>query len=102
MPARQGTILRGAILATSALTFLLNLYALAAVASRTVTYGLTPNRHAVLGWNVITLLFFAIVTLKTWRPGVGDWAIPLSQWIGRFVFVPVAWALWVLLVVSYF
>ena len=52
---QDNQVLRYALLSLAALTLVLNLYALAAIAYRTLELGLTPNRHAVLGWNIVTL-----------------------------------------------
>ncbi|MFH1927566.1 MAG: hypothetical protein ABIK79_05255 [Chloroflexota bacterium] len=96
LSAKASLMLRYAILTTSSLTFLLNIYALAAVASRTISGGLTPNRHAVLGWNVVTLLILGFVTLKLWQDKSETWPDAFRGSIARSMLPAIAWALWVL------
>ena len=100
--SRQDSFLRYGVLATGVLTFLLNAYALAAIASRTFGYGLTPNRHAVLGWNMVTLIMLLVVMIRLWRAGARKWADVLRQSIGRLMLLAIAWALWVLFGLPYF
>lgn len=96
LSAKASRVLRYAIIAAGSLTFLLNIYALAAVASRTITWGLTPNRHAVLGWNVVTLLILGFVTLKLWRDKSETWPDAFRESIAISMLLAIAWALWVL------
>lgn len=88
--------LRYAVLSTAMLTLLLNAYALAAIVSRTLTAGLTPNRHAVLGWNVVTLLTLGVVAVKVWRSKLDDWADVFRDSMARVMALAIAWAAWVL------
>jgi len=96
LSAKASRVLRYAIMAAGSLTFLLNIYALAAVASRTISGGLTPNRHAVLGWNVVTLLILGFVTLKLWRDKSETWPDVFRESVARSMLPAIAWALWVL------
>lgn len=101
LSSRYDSILRYGVLATAALTFLLNAYALAAIASRTFGHGLTPNRHTVLGWNIVTLLMLAVVIVRLWRTGTEKWADVVGQSLGRVMSLAIVWALWVLFAVPY-
>jgi hypothetical protein len=94
---RSGALLRYAVLATSCLTFLLNAYALAAVASRTVRGGITPNRHAVLGWNVITLIILAHLVIRLVRAKPDQWPDVFRRSVALSVVPAIGWALWVVL-----
>ena len=94
--AKASRMLRYAILAAGSLTFLLNIYALAAVASRTIGGGLTPNRHAVLGWNVVTLLMLGFMTVTLWKDKSATWPDAFRQSVARSMLPAIAWTLWVL------
>lgn len=93
---RQDTILRYVLLALGVLTLLLNVYALAAIISRIAQSGLTPNRYAVLGWNIVTLLMLAVIDLQLWRAPSEQWIPRYRASIPRILILGVAWALWVL------
>jgi hypothetical protein len=88
--------LRYALLSTGFLTVLLNVYALAAIVSRTLAGGLTPNRHAVLGWNVVTLLMLLFVTAKALLSGRDNWAEVYRGSMSRAMVLAVSWGFWVL------
>jgi hypothetical protein len=94
---RQDTILRYAVQALVGLILFLNVYALAAIASRTFNFGLTPNRYAVLGWNIVTLLMLAVVGIRQWRGRSDPWVYIFRESIARVSVLAVAWALWVLI-----
>jgi hypothetical protein len=100
-PAGQGSAraygrwLRAAVLSLGGLTFLLNAYALAAIASRTFELGLTPNRHAVLGWNLVTLGMLALVLAPQRRATSVTWRVTFQTSMARALVVAVAWATWV-------
>jgi hypothetical protein len=94
---RQDTILRYAVQALVGLTLFLNVYALAAIASRTFNFGLTPNRYAVFGWNIVTLLMLAVVGIRQWRGRSDPWVFIFRESIARVSVLAVAWALWVLI-----
>lgn len=94
---RQDMILRYAVLALSVLALLLNAYALAAIISRTFELGLTPNRYAVFGWNIVTLVMLGMVVVQMWRGRLDQWVHVLRESIARVSVLAVVWALWVLL-----
>lgn len=95
-------ILRYAILSTGVLTLLLNIYALAAIASRTFTGGLTPNRHAVLGWNVATLLMLGVVTIRLLQSKSDKWADVFRDSMAQVLVLAISWSLWVLFGLPHF
>jgi len=96
---RQGErVLRYAVLSLGTLTLLLNAYALAAIVSRIVQYGgLTPNRHAVLGWNTVTLLMFAFLLVRSWSVAPDEWLPEIRIALARAMVLAVGWAAWVVL-----
>ncbi len=95
--AAQDTSLRIQLLGLGGSTFVLNLYALAAMLSRTLEYGLTPNRYAVLGWNAVTLVMLGVALAGQWRVPRAGWASALRIALGRGAALVALWALWVLL-----
>ena len=93
---RQDTILRYAILALAGVTLLLNVYSLAAIVSRTFEFGLTPNRYAVLGWNIVTLLMLTVVVIRLWKVRSAQWVHVFRESVARVSVLAGAWALWAL------
>jgi hypothetical protein len=79
------------------LTLFLNVYALAAIASRAFNFGLTPNRYAVFGWNIVTLLMLAVVGFRQWRGRSEPWVYIFRESIARVSVLAVVWALWVII-----
>ena len=98
----SGVLFRLAVLAMIALTLLLNVYALAAVASRTIEAGLTPNRLAVIGWNVVTLAILGGAGARLWTRSDQPWIPVLREAIGRFAPLAAVWAATLLLVLPLF
>lgn len=75
--ASQQRWLRRGIVAVAVLAAVVSLYALSAITYRTWLEGLTPNRVAFIGWNVINTLLLGLLlvgqmrrTANTWLPGV--------------------------------
>jgi hypothetical protein len=99
---RYGTVLRYAILATGCLTFVLNAYALAAIAYRTHQGGLTPNRHAVLGWNTVTLFMLGYVMTRLGLAKKGAWPDAFRASMALALLPAIAWGAWVVLGLPHF
>lgn len=97
----QNRMLRLGVLVASALTFLLNAYSLAAIASRTINSGLTPNRQACLGWNVATLLMLGTLIWSLLGSDLDSWADSFRTWFGRAIILTFVWSLWVLFVLPF-
>jgi len=95
LSGRFATAMRWMLVAIALLTFLLNAYALAAVVSRTVASGLTANRHAVTGWNVVTLLILASVLVRQALLRGRDWADILRRTLAQGLILAAVWTLWV-------
>ena len=92
-------LLRRALLAMGLLTVLLNAYALTAGIWRIMESGLTPNRHVLLGWNVVTLALMTMMTATLWRAGP-EWVSNLRRTLVRMMVPSTFWALWVLWIVA--
>lgn len=96
LPARWQNPMRWGILGVAALVALVSLYAMAAVIYRTVGGGLTINRLAIMGWNVINISILVVMAVRQvlqpqkWVEG-GQQAFSLGM-----VLYP-AWALLILL-----
>lgn len=88
--------LRYQCLALAGTTFLLNLYAFAAILSRTLEYGLTPNRYAVLGWNAVTALMLGLALFSQRRAGNANWAAALRGSLAQGAALAALWVVWVI------
>jgi len=91
-------LLRHALRILGILTGLLNIYALAAIIYRINAYGITPNRYAVIGWNVITLLMLTVIVIAIWRAQEDIWTQTLRESIARVSILSIIWALAVLFI----
>ena len=89
--------LRRGIRVVCALAMILNFYSLSAVVFRTLRYGLSPNRHATIGWNVVTMCILASITVSQFRTSTDDWMKRFQTSFARFLPLAALWALWVLL-----
>jgi len=89
---------RYAVLAMTVLTFLLNVYAITAILYRTVSFGLTPNRYACLGWNAVTLIILAGLLFGMIKNGSQRWSQGFQTTLARFSTLAVCWALWVIFI----
>ncbi len=87
--------LRAAVVWLGALTLSLNVYALAAIISRISEFGFTVNRHAVLGWNAVTLLMLAFLLAKSWSAAAADWLPAFRGSLAQAMVLAVGWAAWV-------
>jgi hypothetical protein len=99
--AGQRSLVRSAVVGLGALTWILNVYALAAVAGRVLESGLTPNRFAVLGWNVTTLLMLTSAAVRLWSVRRQPWAAAFREAIGRFAPLAAVWAVALLIVLPF-
>lgn len=94
---RHDTFLRYGVRILVGLTLFLNVYALSAIASRIVNIGLTPNRYAVLGWNIVTLLMLAVVGFRQWKGRSDSWINNFRESIACVSVLAAVWVLWVLI-----
>ncbi len=93
--------LRRGLLAAAGLALLVGLYALVAVAYRTALDGWTPNRLAVLGWNVILIAILVQLLAGQWRRGEADWADGARRSLSLGFFALGGWAMIVVLVLPW-
>ena len=101
-PSGWDKLLGRSLLLLVLLTFVLNAYALAAVVARIVEHGLTPNRHAVCGWNAVTLAMLLGIARRLWWSGPEPWTPAVRRTIALMMLPAFAWALWVLWMVPLF
>ncbi len=99
---KYNRVLRYAMFSTAVLTILLNAYALSAIISRTFTGGITPNRHAVLGWNVVTLLMLTVMAVKLLWSKSDIWTNVIKVSSSRIMMLAITWSLWVLFGLPHF
>ncbi len=99
---RHGSLFQYAVLGLGGLTLILNVYALAAVVSRAIESGMTPNRYAVIGWNVTTLLILASVGFRLWKGRRQPWMSVFRESIGLFATLAVIWAVSLLIALPFF
>jgi hypothetical protein len=95
-------LFRYAVLGLGVLALILNVYALAAVAVRTADSGLTPNRFAVIGWNVTTLVILASAGIRIWANRRAPWASVLRDSIGLLAPLAAVWGILLLLTLPFF
>lgn len=100
--ARQRSLFRYAVFGLGVLTLILNVYALAAVASRTFDSGLTPNRFAVIGWNITTLLILASVGVRLAKARRQSWLPVFRESIGLLASLAAIWAVLLLIALPFF
>jgi hypothetical protein len=103
-PAADATgkaFFRYAVLGLGALTLILNVYALAAVMTRAIEAGVTPNRFAVIGWNVTTMLILALAGFRLWRARRRPWIPVFRESIGMLIPIAAAWALVLLIALPF-
>ena len=90
----------GAILLTF-LALLVSLYALAAIVWRTQQGGITINRMAFIGWNIINIGAFGLLLFRQWRYGRSRWLAGLQSTFSVTAVAYVVWALFMLLSVPW-
>ena len=93
---RYDLVLHYGILALGLLSLLLNAYALAAVVGRILELGSSLNRHAVCGWNIITLLMLTFLVGTLARADAGQWAARYRRLLPRLLVPAAVWAVWIL------
>ncbi len=96
LAARSSAVLKYVTLVVAGLTAALNVYALAAIAYRTIQEGLTANRQTVIGWNVITLALLALVFVRMLKAKRDTWPEVFGVSIAWGMVPAGLWALWVL------
>jgi hypothetical protein len=94
---RAGTWLRRGIITLAALALIVSLYALTAIVYRTAIDRLTPNRLAIVGWNLVNVGILAWLLVRQVRAGRARWLPALHQTYAGGMVLYVVWALFVVL-----
>jgi hypothetical protein len=89
--------LRTGILALAVMAILVSGYALSATVYRTLHDTLTPNRLAVIGWNVVNVAVLAIMAWRMVRRGAGDWIESVHSAIGQGAVAYIGWTAFLVL-----
>lgn len=98
---RWGSLFRYGVLGLGALTLILNVYALAAVVSRAIDAGMTPNRFAVIGWNITTLIILASAGVRLWKARRQPWLPVFREAIGLLAPLAAVWAVALLIALPF-
>jgi hypothetical protein len=91
--------LRIGILATAILGALISIYALSAIVYRTLDWGITVNRLAVIGWNTINIGILIALIVKQFKDGQQRWVESLQQVFSFGTNFYVAWGLFLLVTI---
>lgn len=75
---RQQAWLRLAILVIAGLAVIVSLYAMSAIIYRTVEGGLTPNRLAVICWNIVNTITLIVLIVRQLRQARETWVDSLK------------------------
>jgi len=85
--------LRRGIIAVAILTLLISLYALSAVIYRTVLEGITLNRTAIIGWNVINIVILITLVVTQLRKNLLGWHERLQNVFSKATTAYLVWSL---------
>jgi hypothetical protein len=88
--------LRRGSAAVAALAAVVSVYALAAIAWRTLQEGWTPNRAAFVGWNVINTLLLVWLVIRQWRRDGDSWLPAVQDAFGLGALLYAGWSLFVI------
>ena len=91
--------LRFGIIAVTILAVLISVYALSATAFRTVEGGLTLNRLAILGWNIINIGVLSWLIYRQFKDGREKWIESLQSVFSLAANAYMAWGLILLIAV---
>jgi hypothetical protein len=94
---RYQSFLRNGILLVAVLVEIVSLYALSATLYRTFQGGLTINRTAILGWNIINISLLAVLIYTQLKHGKQAWVDSLHS---VFSLAAYAYATWTLFLVA--
>jgi len=78
---------------------LISIYALSAIVYRTVDWGITINRLAVIGWNTINIGILIALMIKQFRDDKDRWVESLQQVFSFGANFYLAWGLFLLVAV---
>jgi hypothetical protein len=91
------TVLRNGILALVILALLVSLYALSAIAYRTIVGDFTVNRTAIIGWNTINIAILGAILVTQVRRGLEGWAERLQKVFSRATVAYVIWDIFLII-----
>jgi hypothetical protein len=91
--------LRRGILAVASLAVIVSVYALAAVAYRTIDGGMTVNRLTVIGWNSINIATLILLVYRQARADGESWVSALHSIFSTAAYGYVAWGLFVVVAI---
>jgi hypothetical protein len=90
-------VLRNGILALVILALLVSLYALSAIAYRTIVGDFTVNRTAIIGWNTINIAILGAILVTQVRRGLEGWAERLQKVFSRATVAYVIWDIFLII-----
>jgi hypothetical protein len=91
--------LRIGIIVVAFLAVLISIYALSATAYRTIEGGLTLNRLAIVGWNIINVSILLWLIYKQFKDGRENWIESLQSVFSLAANPYMAWGLFLLIAV---
>jgi len=97
LPARLSKPLRTGILVLAVMAIVVSVYALSATVYRTLQGFVTPNRLAVIGWNVVNVGILALMVRRLVRRGAADWIEAVHSAIGQGAMAYIAWTTFLVL-----
>jgi hypothetical protein len=97
--SRVQAALRSGILALAILAALVSLYALSAVIYRTVFGGITINRTAIIGWNIINIALLILLAVKQFKAGRQAWVESLRWTFGIGTNAYLVWTLFLIIAI---
>ncbi len=90
--------LRWGIVIVAGLAAVVSLYAFSATLYRTILGGLTANRLAVIGWNLVNLGLLVYLLIRQTRPGKEGWVTSLHKVFSAGSVVYVIWIILLILI----
>jgi hypothetical protein len=96
---RVQSALRNGILVLAILAALVSLYALSAVIYRTVFGGITINRTAIIGWNIINIALLILLVVKQFKAGRQAWVESLRWTFSIGTNAYLVWALFLIIAI---
>ncbi len=97
LSGRSRVWLRRGVVALAALALIVGVYALAAIAYRTLDDRLTPNRLTFIGWNVINIGLLVWLLALQWRSDRSAWLGALRRSLTDGMLPYATWAVLTLL-----
>lgn len=91
--------LKRGILVTAIMASLVSVYTLAAFIYRTNLDGLSINRLIMMGWNIINIVIFVLVSIRLLRKDGNEWVLKMYRTISEGSVLYVGWSVIMLIVV---